>query len=95
MFMQPLNLLLKDAKPSKTQITTYNQAMYMAINNFTSTHPQIATRTFDTYGFLSKVLEDPGHYGIKNTTGWCADYDAPDIASECFPAGMTDAWSRS
>ena len=45
---------------------------------------------FDTYMFLTGVLDDPSKYGIKNTTGYCAHYDAPDIATNyaaygCLP----------
>lgn len=45
---------------------------------------------FDTYAFLAGVLDSPTKYGIKNTTGYCPRYDAPDIASNyagygCLP----------
>lgn len=45
---------------------------------------------FDTYTFLSGILDDPAPYGIKNTTGYCPRYDAPDIATNyaaygCLP----------
>lgn len=45
---------------------------------------------FDTHTFLSGVLDNPRPYGIKNTTGYCPNYDAPDIATNyaaygCLP----------
>ena len=45
---------------------------------------------FDTYSFLTGILDNPAPYGIKNTTGYCPNYDAPDIATNyaaygCLP----------
>jgi phospholipase/lecithinase/hemolysin len=45
---------------------------------------------FDTYSYLNGILDDPALYGIKNTTGYCKNYDAPDIATNyasygCLP----------
>lgn len=45
---------------------------------------------FDTYTFLSEILDDPAPFGIRNTTGYCPKYDAPDIATNyskygCLP----------
>lgn len=37
---------------------------------------------FDTFSFLSSVLDDPAPCGINNMTNFCPKYDAPDIASE-------------
>jgi phospholipase/lecithinase/hemolysin len=45
---------------------------------------------FDTYTYLNSILENPSQYGIKNTIGYCKNYDAPDIGTEyakygCLP----------
>jgi phospholipase/lecithinase/hemolysin len=45
---------------------------------------------FDTYTFLSGILENPDKYGIKNTTSYCKNYNAPDIGTNyaaygCLP----------
>jgi phospholipase/lecithinase/hemolysin len=45
---------------------------------------------FDTYSYLSGILDEPAPYSIKNRTGYCKHYDAPDIATNyaaygCLP----------
>jgi len=45
---------------------------------------------FDTYSYLSGILDNPSRYGIKNTTSYCPNYNAPDIdtnyaAYGCLP----------
>ncbi len=45
---------------------------------------------FDTHSYLSGILDNPAQYGIKNTTGYCKHYNAPDIATNyasygCLP----------
>ena len=36
---------------------------------------------FDTCSYLYHILEHPSEYGITNTTDYCSNYDAPDIAT--------------
>jgi phospholipase/lecithinase/hemolysin len=35
---------------------------------------------FDAHARLGAILDEPGKYGIVNTTNFCAGYDQPDIA---------------
>jgi phospholipase/lecithinase/hemolysin len=68
----------------------YNSIIASSASNFSATHPGTKAMVFDTYAFLSGILDNPTPYGIKNTTGYCANYDAPDIATNyaaygCLP----------
>lgn len=45
---------------------------------------------FNTHDYLNQILVNPAEYGIKNTTGYCLNYNAPDIdtnyaAYGCLP----------
>jgi phospholipase/lecithinase/hemolysin len=71
-------------------VHTYNSLITSAASKFSSTHPTTKSMVFDTYGFLSGILDNPDKYGIKNTTDYCPRYDAPDIATNyaaygCLP----------
>jgi len=63
-------------------VHTYNNQISTHAAQFSASHPETTALVFDTYDFLSGILEDPEKYGIKNTTGYCPNYDAPDIASK-------------
>ncbi|TVY59187.1 Acetylesterase, partial [Lachnellula suecica] len=67
--------------PNSTMVSTYNALLSTAAQNFSSTHLNTNAMVFDTHTFLSGILDDPSEYGIQNTTGFCARYDAPDIAT--------------
>jgi phospholipase/lecithinase/hemolysin len=71
-------------------VHTYNRLISSAASDFSAHHPGSKAMVFDTYSFLSGILDDPAPYGIKNTTGYCLRYDAPDIATNyaaygCLP----------
>jgi phospholipase/lecithinase/hemolysin len=68
----------------------YNSIIASSASKFSATHPGTKAMVFDTYTFLSGILDNPSPYGITNTTGYCANYDAPDIATNyaaygCLP----------
>ncbi|TVY49435.1 Acetylesterase [Lachnellula cervina] len=76
--------------PNSTQIQTYNALLTTSTTTFTSTHPGARTMLFDTYSYLTSILDNPGPYGITNTTSFCPRYDAPDISTNyaaygCLP----------
>ncbi|KAJ3117909.1 hypothetical protein HK100_000713, partial [Physocladia obscura] len=57
---------------------------------FEATHPKSTVIAFDTHSFLMKVLNNPSQYGIVNTTRFCTNYSAVDIATNyasygCLP----------
>jgi phospholipase/lecithinase/hemolysin len=68
----------------------YNNIISSSASKFSASHPGTNALVFDTYSFLSGILDNPSQYGIKNTTGFCPNYDAPDIATNyaaygCLP----------
>lgn len=68
----------------------YNNALYVASQEFSIKHQDIKAMVFDTHSYLSGILDHPDRFGIKNTTGFCEYYDAPDIATNfasygCLP----------
>ncbi|TVY43418.1 Acetylesterase [Lachnellula subtilissima] len=65
--------------PNSTMLHTYNTLLSTATSTFTTTHPGTKTMLFDTYSFLTSILDNPAPYGITNTTSFCPRYDAPDI----------------
>lgn len=71
-------------------VNTYNDLIASHAAAFEAKHPGTKAMVFDTYTFLTDILDDPIHWGIQNTTGYCARYDAPDIATNyaaygCLP----------
>lgn len=89
--MQPGNVLAGVIPlPNSTMVHEYNSLIASAAANFSSSHPGTKAMVFDSYAFLSGILDNPAPYGIKNTTGYCLRYDAPDIATKyaaygCLP----------
>jgi phospholipase/lecithinase/hemolysin len=76
--------------PNATMVKSYNSILIAQARQFAAKHPGTNAMVFDTYSFLSGILEDPAPYGIKNTTGYCPQYNAPDIATNyatygCLP----------
>jgi phospholipase/lecithinase/hemolysin len=87
---QPGNVKSATPLPNSTMVHTYNSLIASAASNFSSAHPETKSMVFDTYGFLSGILDNPDKYGIKNTTDYCPRYDAPDITTNyaaygCLP----------
>lgn len=76
--------------PDMKMVQTYNSILEKKALEFASEHPESQALVFDTYSFLSEVLNNPVDYGIKNTTGYCPHYNAPNIATNytaygCLP----------
>ncbi|TVY31201.1 Acetylesterase [Lachnellula hyalina] len=65
--------------PNSTMLQTYNTLLSTATSTFATTHPGTKSMLFDTYSFLTSILDNPAPYGITNTTSFCPRYDAPDI----------------
>ncbi|KAF8857775.1 hypothetical protein BDZ45DRAFT_690689 [Acephala macrosclerotiorum] len=86
----PGNVASTKPLPNSTMVHQYNSIINTTAHTFQSSHPGTKAMVFDTYSFLSVILDDPTPYGIKNTTGYCPRYDAPDIATNyasygCLP----------
>jgi phospholipase/lecithinase/hemolysin len=68
----------------------YNDIIVSHASTFEATHPGTKALVFDTYSYLSNILDNPSAYGIVNTTSYCPEYNAPDIATNyaaygCLP----------
>ncbi|KAN0089871.1 carbohydrate esterase family 16 protein [Hyaloscypha variabilis] len=86
----PSNQATSHPLPNSTMVHEYNAIISTSASKFSASHPGTTALVFDTYSFLSGILDNPSEYGIKNTTGFCPNYDAPDIATNyaaygCLP----------
>ncbi|CAG8957265.1 hypothetical protein HYFRA_00010687 [Hymenoscyphus fraxineus] len=70
------------ALPNATMIHQYNAQISTSASEFQTKHPDSKTMVFDTYEYLSGILDHPAEFGITNTTNFCPRYDAPDIATD-------------
>ena len=43
---------------------------------------------FNSYDYPGTVIDSAPNYGIKNTTGSCPHYDAPDISTDYARLGL-------
>lgn len=76
--------------PNKTMVNWYNDALYNHSVDFQKRNRGSEVLYFDANEFLNEVLDHPGRYGIKNTTGYCEAYDQPFVDTEperygCLP----------
>ena len=80
----------KTLSPSLQRVTQWNHELAEASDSFARRSTGTRVMLFDAHTFLNKVWEDPAPYGIFDTTGYCAHYNAPDIATNyaaygCLP----------
>ncbi|CAG8976833.1 hypothetical protein HYALB_00009098 [Hymenoscyphus albidus] len=68
--------------PNATMLHQFNRQISTSASEFQTKHPDSKTMVFDTYGYLSGILDHPAEFGITNTTNFCPRYDAPDIATD-------------
>ncbi|CAG8306829.1 unnamed protein product [Penicillium salamii] len=66
--------------PNATQVGWYNGALAEHATAFSEKHKDAKVMVFDAHTRLGAMLDEPGKYGIVNTTNFCAGYDQPDIA---------------
>lgn len=78
------------AKPNTTMVRTWNTVLSRTAQIFAQTHPKTMIHLFDTYAYLNSILDHPADYGFKNITGFCKNYDAPDIATEYAKYGCLE-----
>ncbi|KAJ5907584.1 hypothetical protein N7495_000266 [Penicillium taxi] len=76
----PENVKSGSASPNATQVAWYNSALSEQAAQFKARKGDVEIWVFDAHERLSGILDDPGKFGIVNTTGFCAGYDQPDIA---------------
>lgn len=70
-------------------IYEWNLALDNSAANFEATHPGAKAMVFDTYSYLSQILEHPAKHRITNTTSYCPRYDAPDISTNYAAYGCS------
>lgn len=68
--------------PNATMVEWFNDALSHYAGRFQRSHLGARMMVFDTTKFLNDVLDDPGPYGIKNTTDYCEAYDQPNIDTD-------------
>ncbi|KAL9091626.1 MAG: hypothetical protein Q9165_004702 [Trypethelium subeluteriae] len=86
----PGNVASSAPNPNATMVGWYNSGLASHTAAFAAANPDSNVMLFDAHGVLSRILDAPAGYGIKNTTGYCAEYDAPDILTDpekygCLP----------
>ncbi|KAG2179655.1 hypothetical protein INT44_006503 [Umbelopsis vinacea] len=62
-----------------TNVATYNSILSNYTSAFAANHTDSSVFYFDTYAYLTTVLNDASTYGFKNTTAFCPSYNAPDF----------------
>ncbi|KAJ5362891.1 Esterase SGNH hydrolase-type, partial [Penicillium brevicompactum] len=76
----PGNQVKSSPSPNATQIEWYNGALAEHAAAFAGKHKDAEVMLFDAHARLGAILDEPGKYGIVNTTNFCPGYDQPDIA---------------
>ncbi|KAH8687445.1 hypothetical protein BGZ60DRAFT_393605 [Tricladium varicosporioides] len=83
----PSNLKTSTPLPNAAMVHTWNSLVTAASQGFSASHSGTKAMVFDTYTYLSKILDSPAEYGIKNTTAFCPSYNAPDIETNWVAYG--------
>ncbi|KAI0399565.1 hypothetical protein F4802DRAFT_612077 [Xylaria palmicola] len=65
--------------PNKTMIGWWGGSLARHSNAFAAGNRDMRSMVYDANTFLNGVLDEPGKYGITNTTSYCADYADPDV----------------
>jgi phospholipase/lecithinase/hemolysin len=78
----PGNQAKTNPSPNATQVAWYNEALEAQAGAFGSGRGDVQVEVFDAHVRLAGMLDDPGRFGIANTTGFCAGYDQPDVGVE-------------
>ncbi|KAI9686656.1 MAG: hypothetical protein M1822_003667 [Bathelium mastoideum] len=86
----PGNVATTAPNPNATMVGWYNAGIANHSAAFQRANPDATVAVFDAHGVLTGILDDPAPYGIKNTTGYCPEYNAPDILTDpekygCLP----------
>ncbi|KAF2226855.1 lysophospholipase A [Elsinoe ampelina] len=69
----------KTIYPSVAQIGAWNSELAAQAKGFEERNRGANAMVFDTFSYLHGVIDRAERYGLKNTTGYCAQYNAPDI----------------
>ena len=75
----PAGLVNQHSLPNRTMFANWDNILASTARKFEEKHQESNVFVFDTYSYLSNVLDNSEQYGFTNITAFCADYAAPDI----------------
>ncbi|KAF2239188.1 carbohydrate esterase family 16 protein [Viridothelium virens] len=86
----PGNVASSAPNPNATMVGWYNSGLASHTAAFAAANPDSNVMLFDAHAVLGRILDAPAGYGIRNTTGYCPEYNAPDILTDpekygCLP----------
>lgn len=61
------------------RVSLFNRQLSSFAQEFSAKHLDVTVLFVDAHQYFSYILDHAAEYGIKNTTGYCADYSKPDI----------------
>ncbi len=68
--------------PNATMVGWWSDALHAAVATFAEQNEGATMLVYDANTFLNGVLNEPGKYGITNTTDFCAGYENPDVLDD-------------
>lgn len=68
-------------------VNQFNSILASSASKFQQQNPDSTVALFDTNTFLNGVLKNPAPYGIKNTTGFCAAWNQPNVVADATVYG--------
>ena len=80
----PSNLARAPAarSPNATMVGWWNAALAERAAELDGKEQGVTAMVYDANSFLNGVLDDPGRYGVANTTGFCAGYLQADVLTD-------------
>ncbi|THY96977.1 lysophospholipase A [Aureobasidium pullulans] len=83
----PKNVLKRRPLPNTNMVNQFNSILANQATAFQKKNADSNIALFDTNTFLNGVLKNPGQYGIKNTTGFCAAWNQPNVVANAGQYG--------
>lgn len=75
----PAGLVDEHPLPNKTMFANWDNILASTARKFEEKHRKSNVFVFDTYSYLSDVLDNSEKHQFTNITGFCEDRAAPDI----------------
>ncbi|ORY56356.1 uncharacterized protein BCR38DRAFT_356006 [Pseudomassariella vexata] len=69
-------------RPSKAEIGWWNRALEKQSKAFAQQNTNVKTMFYDANTFLNGIMDNPGTYGITNTTNYCPAYNQLDVLTD-------------
>ncbi|KAI8624978.1 carbohydrate esterase family 16 protein [Xylariaceae sp. FL1651] len=73
------NIASESPLPNRTMIGWWDDSLARHSHKFAAENRRAKVMLYDANTFLNGVLNNPGKYGIKNTTSYCLDYANLDV----------------